>query len=76
MLQEPFDVLGFWEDDIFFRFADKIIVMKKRLPKEDMILKLKVEPEDIKALRDEILVDASNKPLSYDQKEEYLKERS
>lgn len=75
MLQEPFEVLGYWEDDIFFLFNEKVIVVNKRLPKEDLILRLKVEPEDIKALRDEILVDASSKPLTYEQSQIYNREK-
>ncbi len=72
MLQEQFDILGFYGDYIYFAFLGKIIVMHKRLPKEDMILKLKVEPEDVKPLRDEILVECSNKALTYSEKEEIL----
>ncbi len=75
MLQEQFEVLGYWDDDIFFKLQEKIIVIKKKLSKEDLVLKLKVDPEDVKALKDEILVQASKKPLTYDQKEELLKER-
>lgn len=76
MLQENFEVLGFWGDEIFFKFDEKIIVIKKKLPKEDLILRLKIQPEDVNALRDEILVDASKSQLTYDQKEELLKEKS
>ena len=74
MLQVPFEVLGFFEEEIFFQMDEKVIVIKKRLPKEDLILKLKIEPEDIKPLRDEIFVQASKMPLTYSQRMEYLKQ--
>jgi len=74
MLQEQFDILGFWDDEIYFRLNDDIIMLKKRLPREDMILKLKVEPEDCKELKDAILFDAAKKPLSHDQRQELFKE--
>lgn len=73
MLQEQFEILGFWESDIYFYFEDKVILINKKLPKEDLVLKLKVEPEDVKALRDEILVEASKKPLTYQQKQELFR---
>jgi hypothetical protein len=74
MLQEQFDILGYWMNEVYFKLDEKIICIKKKLPREDLILKLKVEPEDVKALRDEILVQASKKPLSYDQRMEFFKE--
>lgn len=74
MLQEQFDIIGYWENDIFFRLNGKIIVIKKKLPKEDLILKLKVEPEDVVPLRDEILVQASKCPLSFEQKQKLVME--
>jgi hypothetical protein len=74
MLQEQFDILGYWDDEIYFKLNEKIIRIKKKLPKEDLILQLKVEPEDVKALRDEILVQASKLPLTYDQRTELSKE--
>lgn len=76
LLQEPFDILGYFGDEIFFRYKEKTIVLNKRLPKTDLVLYLKVEPEDVKALQDEILVEASRKPLTYDQKTELLKEKT
>ncbi len=76
MLQMPFDIIGFWGNEIFFKFDDKIIMLNKRLPKEDLILRLKLEPEDIKEIRDEILVQASKNQLTYDQREELMKVRS
>lgn len=74
MLLESFDVLGFFEDEIFFRLNGKVIMIKKRLPKEDLILLLKIEPEDYKELKDAILYDACKKPLTYAQRMELLKE--
>lgn len=65
MLAERFDVLGFHEKEILFRLDGKIIIIHKRLPKEDLILLLGVQPEDVKDLRDEILVEASKRPLTY-----------
>jgi hypothetical protein len=74
MLQEPFEILGYWENNIFFRLAGKIIVLDKRLPKEDLILYLKVEPEDCKELKNEILYQASSHPLTFDSMKELMKE--
>lgn len=73
MLNQDFDVIGFWENLIFFKTPDSIITLNKRLPKEDLILKLKIEPEDVKSFRDEILVQASKKQLNYEEKENLLK---
>lgn len=64
MLQENFTVLGFYDGNIYFKIEDRIVAIKKNLPKEDLILKLKVEPEDAKELKDEILVQASKSPLT------------
>lgn len=72
-LQLDFEILGFWEKYIFFKLKNKIIILNKRLPKEDMILKLKVQPEDVKDLRDEILFQASKIELTYDAKDNLLK---
>jgi hypothetical protein len=70
MLEEGFEIIGFWENDIYFFFEEKLVIINKKLPKEDLVLKLKVQPEDVKALRDEVLVQASRKPLTYQQKQE------
>jgi hypothetical protein len=74
-LCEQFDVLGYWGDEIYFSLNDRVIMIKDKLPKSEMILKLKVEPEDVKSLRDEILVDASKKPLTYEQRNDLNKGR-
>jgi len=76
MLQEPFEVLGYYNNLIFFKLNRDVIMLPKRLPKEDMVLYLKVEPEDVKALRDEILVDASTKPLTYEQTKDFYREKT
>ena len=76
MLQEPFEILGFYEELIFFRLEDQIIALKNKLTKEDMILRLKAEPEDVKSLRDEILVQASKMPLTHNQKTKLMREIS
>jgi hypothetical protein len=65
VLQEQFDIIGFWENQIFFKLAEKVIALSTKLPKEDLILQLKIEPEDVKAMRDEILFQASRLPLTY-----------
>lgn len=74
MLLADFDVLGYWKDEIYFRHDGKTIMIKKTLPKEDLILKLKVEPEECKELKDAILYDACQKPLTHSQRKELLGE--
>lgn len=72
-----FDVLGFYEDYIYFRRKDlnDVIRIKKNLPKEDLILHLKIKPEECKAVKDAILIEASKKPLHRSDKNElYEKE--
>lgn len=73
MLQEQFEILGFYAEDIYFELEGKLIIISNKLPKQHMILRLKVEPEDVKPLRDEILVQASKKHLTYTEKEEIIK---
>lgn len=73
MLQEQFEIIGFFDDIIYFKIEEKVIFISNKLPKADLILRLKIEPEDIKAIRDEILVQASKKQLTYDEKEKLNK---
>jgi hypothetical protein len=73
MLQEQFEIIGFFGDIIYFKIEEKLVTISNKLPKADLILRLKIEPEDIKSIRDEILVQASKKPLTYEDKEKLIK---
>ena len=57
-MEKNIEILGFQAEEIFFRVDGKIIILKDKLTKQDLILRLGVEPEDVKAFRDEILYQA------------------
>lgn len=68
-------ILGWWEKEIFFRLNEDIVILNRILRKEDLILHLKIDPSDVKHARDAILIDASFKPLTQEQKNELVKEK-
>lgn len=66
-MTKEYQVLGFCEKNILFEVEGKTLSFERRLPREDLILYLGIDPEDIKVARDAILVDASTKPLTNSQ---------
>lgn len=59
------EVIGWYNRDIFLRYKGKKVSMKNTLPRTELILRLGVHPQEVKATRDQIQVVASSKPMSY-----------
>lgn len=75
--QNKFDILGFWGAYIYFSKEENsnksIFKISTRLPKEELVLRLKIDPEDVKAMKDEILVQAGKRRLTFTEKEKLEK---
>lgn len=65
-LQEPdLEIYGYFDREILFRFRGKKYSLRKHLPKVDLMLKFGIKPDEVKSMRDAILIEAHSKPLTY-----------
>lgn len=66
------EVFGFHGNYIYFTRNDKKIILKKSLPRTDVILLLGIAPEEYPEVKDEILIAASKKPLSEVERDSFV----